>query len=104
VTNLDDPTFVDLREFVKRLIQEEHLKNINLVKNAAQDVIDAVNKTVKFTKTNAPGIPRGGLTIFFPSKEAQFDSANYVKLMFQHLLHFYDSHHKGSRYHTDVSK
>lgn len=82
VTDLDDPAFVDLREFVKRLIQEEHLKDINLIKNAAQDVIDAVNKTVKFTKTNAPGIPRGGLTIYFPSEEAQFDSSNYVKLSF----------------------
>ncbi len=83
VTNLDDPAFVDLREFVKRLTQEEHLKDINLIKNAAEEVINAVNSTVKFTKTNAAGIPRGGLTIHFPSDEAQFDSSNYVELAFR---------------------
>ena len=83
VTNLDDPSFVDLREFVKKLIQEEHLKDINLIKDAAQQVIDAVNSTVKFTKTNAAGVPRGGLTIHFPSKKADFDSSNYVKLAFK---------------------
>jgi len=84
-TDQDDPAFVDLREFVKKLQQEENLKEINLIKNAANEVITAVNAAVPFTKTNAPGLSRGGLTIHFPypNNKEQFDSTNYVKLKFK---------------------
>lgn len=82
-TDHDDPAFVDLREFVKKIQQEENLKELNLIRNAANEVISAVNDAVPFTKTNAPGLARGGLTIHFPFKAADFDSANYIKLRFK---------------------
>ncbi len=82
-TQYDDPAFVDLREFVKKIQQEPHLKEINLIINPANEVLNAVNAAVPFTKTNAPGLARGGLTIHFPNTADQFDSTNYVKLKFK---------------------
>ncbi|MDZ7317063.1 MAG: clostripain-related cysteine peptidase [candidate division KSB1 bacterium] len=82
-TDYDDPAFVDLREFLKKILQEPTLKEINLIRNSANDVISAINAAVPFTKTNAPGLSRGGLTIHFPFIPDQFDSTNYVKLKFK---------------------
>ncbi|MEO0185289.1 MAG: clostripain-related cysteine peptidase [candidate division WOR-3 bacterium] len=79
-TEYDDPAFVDLREFAKKIQQEPNLKNINLIYNAAQEVIDAINSTVVMTMTNATGLTRGGLTIHLPYSTALFDSTNYVKI------------------------
>ncbi|MBN1466089.1 hypothetical protein JXA02_10025 [candidate division KSB1 bacterium] len=82
-TDHDDPAFVDLREFVKKIQQEPNLKEINLIISVANEVISAVNAAVPFTKTNAPGLSRGGLTVHIPYTVQQFDSTNYVKLRFK---------------------
>ena len=81
-TQYDDPAFVDLREFCKKILQEPNLQNINLIKNAAQDVIDGINAAVPMTMTNVTGLTRGGLCIHFPNQAQLFDSANYVRLRF----------------------
>jgi len=82
-TQYDDIAFVDIREFVKKLQQEEHLKDIPLIRDDAQAVIDAVNEAVPYTKTNVAGLTRGGLCIHFPFNKTDFDSANYVKTAFK---------------------
>jgi hypothetical protein len=84
-TDLDDPTFVDLREFCKQVLQEPNLKNVNVLVSAANAVIQAINDAVPMTMTNAVGISRGGLCIYFPSTTQAFqaDSASYVKCQFQ---------------------
>lgn len=78
-TELDDPAFCDLREFCKNVLQEPHLKEIPQIKSATENVISAINAAVPMTMTNAVGISRGGLCIFFPYADTLFDSANYVK-------------------------
>jgi hypothetical protein len=84
-TDLDDPTFVDLREFCKQVLQETNLKNINVLVSAANAVIQAINDAVPMTMTNAVGLSRGGLCIYFPhtTQDFQADSAGYVKCQFQ---------------------
>jgi hypothetical protein len=82
-TQYDDPAFVDLREFCKKILQEPNLQNINLIKNAAQAVVDGINAAVPMTKTNIAGLTRGGLCIHFPYQTQLFDSANYVELAFR---------------------
>jgi hypothetical protein len=82
-TEYDDPAFVDLREFVKRVLQEPHLKVNPLISADANAVIDAVNAAVPYTKTNVAGLARGGLCIHFPYNSADFDSANYVRTAFR---------------------
>lgn len=82
-TQYDDPAFVDLREFCKKVLQMPNLQNINLIKNAAQAVVDGINAAVPMTKTNIPSLTRGGLCIHFPFRANLFDSANYVKLAFR---------------------
>lgn len=77
-TELDDPAFCDLREFCKKILQEPHLKDIPQINNAASEVITAINDAVPMTMTNAVGISRGGLCIYFPYAETLFDSTNYV--------------------------
>ncbi len=82
-TQYDDEAFVDLREFVKKVLQEDHLKENLLISADANTVIDAVNAAVPYTKTNVAGLTRGGLCIHFPFRESDFDSANYVKTAFR---------------------
>lgn len=82
-TQYDDAAFVDIGEFVKKVLQEEHLKNIPLISSDAQAVIDGVNEAVPYAKTNIAGFTRGGLCIHFPFTKADFDSANYVKIAFR---------------------
>ncbi len=82
-TQYDDPAFVDLREFAKKVLQEPNLQNINLIKNASQAVIDAINDAVPMTMTNISGLTRGGLCIHFPYQNQLFDSANYCGLAFR---------------------
>jgi len=81
-TQYDDPAFVDLREFVKKIKQEPNLSNIPLINEAAESLINAINSAVSMTVTNAVGISRGGLTIHCPYNAADFDSVNYVQLSF----------------------
>jgi hypothetical protein len=82
-TQYDDPAFVDLREFCKKVLQEPNLQNINLIKNAAQAVVDGINAAIPMTKTNIAALTRGGLCIHFPYQNQLFDSANYVGLGFR---------------------
>ena len=82
-TKLDDPAFVDLREFAKKVSQEPHISTIPLIKMATDSVISCMNRTVPLTITNAPGIPRGGLTIYFPSRQEDYDQADYAALAFR---------------------
>jgi len=81
-TQYDDPAFVDLREFVKKVKQEPNLKDIPLIKTDVEAVITGINDAIPLTATNAAGIPRGGLTIHFPYNQELFDSTDYVKLDF----------------------
>ena len=81
-TDYDDPTFVDLREYVINIQNEPNLGNIPAIASEAQALKDAINEAVIYTSTNAAGIPRGGLCIHFPWSQALFDSTNYVKTDF----------------------
>ncbi len=81
-TQYDDPTFVDLREFINNLMDEPHVGHNPSISMAADSVRAAINDAVLRTYTNAPGLTRGGLTIYFPSSRADFDSANYARLDF----------------------
>ena len=81
-TKLDDPSFVDIREFAKKVLQEPHISTIPLIKMAADSVISCINRTVPLTITNAAGLARGGLTIYFPSKQSNYEEAKYSELRF----------------------
>ncbi|RKZ00815.1 MAG: hypothetical protein DRQ10_03370 [Candidatus Hydrothermota bacterium] len=82
-TQYDDPAFVDLREYVKNVKLEPNLGQIPVIRDAADQLIDAINDAVVITMTNVPGLTRGGMTIHFPYEEAQYDSANYARLRFR---------------------
>ena len=82
-TQYDDPAFVDLREYVKNVKLEPNLGQIPVIRDAADELIDAINDAVVITMTNVPGLTRGGMTIHFPYEEAQYDSANYARLRFR---------------------
>jgi len=86
-TDKDDSTFVDLYQFTVNLSTEEHLKNIPIIKTDTDSLKEAIPRAVTRTKTNATGITRGGLSIWFPWKTSKFtesDSSDYVKLDFQY--------------------
>jgi len=75
-TNYDDPAQVDLREFVNNLLDQPNVgADGGIVEEKAQDVLDAINDMVDFTTTNAVGIPRGGMNIYFPYLAEQWDDA-----------------------------
>ncbi len=82
-TQLDHPAYVDLRDFANNLKLQDSLKTINLVKNAADSVIAAVNNAVIMTKTNVMSVTRGGLTIHMPYLMDLYDSTNYASLDFK---------------------
>lgn len=82
-TELDDPTFCDLREFCVKLKDEPGLKTIQKIVDDCNDVISGINDAVPMTKTNAVGISRGGLCLYFPYDDTLFDSTNYVKCQFE---------------------
>jgi hypothetical protein len=79
------PSFTDLREFVKKLQQKPGLSQINLIKQACDDVLSAFNEAVPFTKSYLKDIdqPYGGLTIHFPQQAEQFNQADYNNLKFK---------------------
>jgi len=82
-TEYDAPAYIDLRDFANNLSQQENLQNINVVNNAVDSVISAINSAVIMTKTNAPVVTRGGLTIHMPYLMEMYDSANYADIDFQ---------------------
>lgn len=82
-TELDDPAFCDIREFCVKLMEEPHLKDINILKEDCDAVKSALNDAIPLTTTNATAVPRGGLCIHFPYQTDMFDSSNYVKLQFK---------------------
>ncbi len=85
-TQYDDPTFVDIREFINNLKNEPNVGQNPSIRNAADNVLNDLNEAVLRTYTNAPGLTRGGLTIYFPSTQAEFqqDSAAYASIDFVH--------------------
>ncbi len=85
-TQYDDPAFVDIREFINNLKNEPNVGQNPSIRTAADNVINDLNEAVLRTYTNAPGLTRGGLTIYFPSTQAEFqhDSAAYASIDFVH--------------------
>ncbi len=82
-TELDDPCFCDLREFCLKLKQEPNLKTIPKIVEDCDNVVSAINAAVPMTRTNAVGVSRGGLCIYFPYHDTLFDSTDYVQCRFQ---------------------
>ncbi len=82
-TDLDHPAYVDVRELANKIKQEPNLQNINLIRDACDSVINALNDAVIMTSTNAPGIARGGLTIHMPYLREYYDSTNYARIDFR---------------------
>jgi len=85
VTQYDDQANVDLREFAQKVKQEPNLQNINLIRYACDSLIAAMNDAITITNTNAPALPRGGLTIYMPYLSEMYDQANYGRLAFSAL-------------------
>ncbi|MBD3237215.1 MAG: PEGA domain-containing protein [Candidatus Eisenbacteria bacterium] len=74
VTQYDDPAQVDLREFINNLLDEPNIgAEGGIVEEKAQLVLDVINDMVDFTTTNAVGIPRGGMNIYFPYLAEQWN-------------------------------
>ncbi len=89
-TQYDDPTFVDLREFAVNIKSEPNIGHNPSIAAAADSIISAMNDAVTRTYTNAPALTRGGMTIYFPSTRADFDSTNYSRIDFMatHWINF----------------
>jgi len=81
-TEYDDPANVDLRQFAIKIKQEPTLQNINLIRDACDSLIAALNSTILSTRTNAPGLTRGGFTIYLPYLSQMYDQSNYSRLHF----------------------
>ena len=81
-TDYDDPANVDLRQFAIKIKQEPTLQNINLIADACDSLIAALNMTILSTRTNAPALTRGGFTIYMPYLSQIYDQANYSRLDF----------------------
>lgn len=76
VTNYDDPACVDLRELVTNILNEPNLaQSGSYVETVAHEVLDAINEMVVFTTTNAVGITRGGMNIYMPYQQQQWQPA-----------------------------
>jgi len=82
-TEYDGPAYIDIRDFANNLLQQDNLQDINVVSYAVDSVIAAINSAVIMTKTNAPVVTRGGLTIHMPYLMEMYDSTNYAKIDFQ---------------------
>ncbi len=76
------PSLTDLREFVKEIMQRDDLGQINLINNAADELLSALNAAISFTKSNSLDVPFGGLSIHFPNNEENFRKEAYQKLQF----------------------
>lgn len=76
VTDYDDPATVDLRELVNNILNEPNLAAEGAyVETMAQQVLDTINQMVVFTTTNAIGITRGGMNVYMPYLQQQWDPA-----------------------------
>ncbi|MCB1060453.1 MAG: hypothetical protein KDB65_09490 [Calditrichaeota bacterium] len=88
-TNLDDPRYVDIREFTNQVQAQPTLSTINLINQNAVNVRNAINAAVPFTDTyfQSPTtpVPRGGLNVYIPWQLAQFapDSVSYSSLQWR---------------------
>ena len=82
-TEYDGPAYIDIRDFANHLLQQPNLQEINVVRNAVDSVIAVINSAVIMTKTNAPVVTRGGLTIHMPYLMEMYDSSHYAKIDFQ---------------------
>jgi len=76
------PSFTDLREFIKQLMKMGNISQINLINNAANEVLSALNASIPFTKSNSVDQPYGGLSIHFPNDQENFDQEAYKQLQF----------------------
>ena len=80
------PSFTDLREFVKMLQQKPGLSQINLITQAGDEVFNAFNAAMPFTKCYLKKNDHtyGGLTIHFPQQEQHFTKlSEYDNLKFK---------------------
>lgn len=84
VSSLDDPSNVDIREFILKLKNEPNLGNIQVIKDDIDSVVAKLNDAVPYTWTNAQ-MTRCGLTIYLPIDYKVFaaESAKYVALKFK---------------------
>ena len=75
-TSLDNPKYVDIREFTNQIQAQPTLATINLINSNAVAVRNALNAAVPFTDTyfQSPTqpVPRGGLNVYIPWQLAQF--------------------------------
>jgi hypothetical protein len=88
-TDLDEPKYVDIREFTNQIQAQPNLSNSNLINSNAVAVRNAINAAVPFTDTyfQSPTtpVPRGGLNVYIPWQVAQFapDSVSYSSLQWR---------------------
>ncbi|MBL0062129.1 MAG: hypothetical protein IPP40_11785 [bacterium] len=88
-TNLDNPKYVDIREFTNQIQAQPNLANSNLINQNAVAVRNALNAAVPFTDTyfQTPDqpVPRGGLNVYMPWQLDQFlpDSVSYSSLQWR---------------------
>ncbi|MBK6765437.1 MAG: hypothetical protein IPG71_03675 [bacterium] len=88
-TNLDNPTYVDVREFTNQIQAQPNLAASNLINQNAVAVRNALNAAVPFTDTyfHSPDnpVPRGGLNVYIPWQLNQFvpDSVSYSNLQWR---------------------
>lgn len=82
-TNLDNPTYVDIREFTNQIQAQPAFTGNNLINSNAVSVRNALNAAVPFTDTyfHAPDnpVPRGGLNVYIPWQLAQFTADDSIK-------------------------
>ncbi|MBK8127514.1 MAG: hypothetical protein IPK53_00860 [bacterium] len=88
-TNLDNPTYVDIREFTNQIQAQPTLSTINLIVSNCNNVRNAINAAVPFTDTyfHSPTqpVPRGGLNVYIPWQVNQYvpDSVSYSSLQWR---------------------
>ncbi len=88
-TSLDEPKYVDIREFTNQIQAQPNLANSNLINSNAVAVRNALNAAVPFTDTyfQAPTqpVPRGGLNVYIPWQLSQYapDSVSYSSLQWR---------------------
>lgn len=88
-TNLDNPKYVDVREFTNQIQAQPTLATINLINSNAVNVRNALNSAIPFTDTyfHSPTrpVPRGGVNVYIPWQVDQFlpDSVSYSSLQWR---------------------
>jgi len=88
-TDLDNPKYVDIREFTNQIQAQPTLSTINLIVSNCNNVRNAINAAVPFTDTyfHSPTqpVPRGGLNVYIPWQVNQYvpDSVSYSSLQWR---------------------